>query len=486
MSNYTGASFISRPTEDILLTKADLVYVDTQLSSKTDFDYTTLELQKKASLTFLESELSGKVSVFQLDEKVNQIQYDSHVSVNEQNITNLYNEQANITQQVQNVQNEIGIRPTTDTFNEAVDILNTNIASKVSQVDYNSFLDTNFETNNSIFETIASKVSQDDYNSFLDTNFETNNYILETLASKASNASVELKANINNASLTGDTIMTKLQINHSDTANIGLKINNTNTNQYMGELNTSGHGLRIFNNSLVKNNTTFGVFTENSTDIMKNPLLVKNDGKLYTLDQEVDGDINLTTGHAFKIDGVAITGGGGGITQAQLDLKLNRTGDAVTLNSLRVSSLNVILGRESVGSNLAIAIGDQCGVTSGNRHIAIGVSAGKGGTSGDSGISIGYNAGRGIQGANSINIGSGAGWGWNEAAGTNSINIGNGAYGSTGIPNTININASGIGLRNLVSNTCIIKPIREETSSLSGFMPMYYNPSTGELVSSNL
>ena len=459
MSNYTGASFISRPTEDILLTKADLVYVDTQLSSKTDFDYTTLELQKKASLTFLESELSGKVSVFQLDEKVNQIQYDSHVSVNEQNINNLYNEQANITQQVQNVQNEIGIRPTTDTFNEAVDILNTNIASKVSQVDYNSFLDTNFETNN---------------------------YILETLASKASNASVELKANINNASLTGDTIMTKLQINHSDTANIGLKINNTNTNQYMGELNTSGHGLRIFNNSLVKNNTTFGVFTENSTDIMKNPLLVKNDGKLYTLDQEVDGDINLTTGHAFKINGVEITGGGGGITQTQLDLKLNKAGDAVTLNSLRVSSLNVILGRESVGSNLAIAIGDQCGVTSGNRHIAIGVSAGKGGTSGDSGISIGYNAGRGIQGANSINIGSGAGWGWNEAAGTNSINIGNGAYGSTGIPNTININASGIGLRNLVSNTCIIKPIREETSSLSGFMPMYYNPSTGELVSSNL
>jgi hypothetical protein len=170
----------------------------------------------------------------------------------------------------------------------------------------------------------------------------------------------------------------------------------------------------------------------------------------------------------------------------QLDLKLNKTGDTVTLNSLRVSSLNVILGRESVGGSSTISIGDQCGTTSGLRNLAIGVSACKGASSGNDAIAIGYNAGRGSQGANSINIGSGAGWGWNEAAGSNSINIGNGAYGSTGIPNTININASGIGLSNYVTNTCIIKPIREETLSLSGFMPLYYNSSTGELVSSNL
>jgi hypothetical protein len=467
MSNYTGASFISRPTEEILLTKADLVYVDTQLSHKADFDYTNLELNKKASLIFLESELSGKASVFQLSEKVTQIQYDSHVSINEQNITNLYNEQANITQQVNNVQTAIGIRPTTDAFLEAVDILNINIATKVPQDDYNLFLDTNLETNNSILETLASKVSQGDYDTHVALNETEHNTFTTDIASKASNASVELKANINNASLTGNTQMTKLQLNHSDPANIGLIINNTNNNQYMAELNTIGYGMRIFNTSAALNNTTFGVYNN-----ALNPLLVKNDGKLYTLDQEVDGDINLTTGHAFKINGVAI---GGGVTQAQLDQKV----------SIDTQAVRIGLNSTGMANTAFITIGNNAGSSYGPRHIAIGVSSGAGGSSGDDSIAIGsFSCQGGTQGANSINIGPRAGM--SIGTGFSGISIGSRSYGTSAIPRTITINATGVDLINNVTNTCRIKPIREETSSLSGFMPMYYNPSTGELVSSNL
>jgi len=124
------------------------------------------------------------------------------------------------------------------------------------------------------------------------------------------NADLALKAPIDNADLTGNTQMTRLTVNHSDAASIGLDFNNTNNNQYAGKFNTSAYGWRMFNNNTsLAGNTTFGVYTK-GTGSQLNPLLVKNDGKLYTLDQEVDGDINLTTGHEFKINGVPLSSGG--------------------------------------------------------------------------------------------------------------------------------------------------------------------------------
>ena len=128
-------------------------------------------------------------------------------------------------------------------------------------------------------------------------------------------ADLDLKAPIENASLTGNTQMTRLTVNHSDSSTIGLDFNNTNVNQYAGAFNTAGYGWRFFNdNTSQVNNNTFGVFTK-GTGSQLNPLLVKNDGKLYTLDQEVDGDVNLSTGHVFKINGVPLSSGG--MTPAQ-------------------------------------------------------------------------------------------------------------------------------------------------------------------------
>ena len=119
-----------------------------------------------------------------------------------------------------------------------------------------------------------------------------------------------LKAPIDNASLTGNTQMTRLTVNHSDPGSIGLDFNNTNVNQYAGAFNTAGYGWRFFNdNQSQVNNNTFGVYTK-GTGSQLNPLLVKNDGKLYTLDQEVNGDVNLTTGHEFKVNGVPLSSGG--------------------------------------------------------------------------------------------------------------------------------------------------------------------------------
>ena len=135
------------------------------------------------------------------------------------------------------------------------------------------------------------------------------------------NADLALKAPIDNASLTGNTQMTRLTVNHSDAGSIGLDFNNTNVNQYAGAFNTAGYGWRFYNdNTSQVANTTFGVFTK-GTGSQLNPLLIKNDGKLYTLDQEVDGDVNLTTGHQFKINGTPI---GGGLTpQQEADLDAN-------------------------------------------------------------------------------------------------------------------------------------------------------------------
>ncbi len=154
---------------------------------------------------------------------------------------------------------------------------------------------------------------------------------------------LNLKAPIDNASLTGNTTMSRLTVNHSDPTSIGLDFNNTNVNQYAGGFNTAAYGWRFFNdNTSLASNTTFGVYTK-GTGSQLNPLLVKNDGKLYTLDQEVDGDVNLTTGHEFKVNGVPISGGMTPEQVTQLDNTTARVDDLyditpVTLTNIRFSN----------------------------------------------------------------------------------------------------------------------------------------------------
>jgi len=152
-----------------------------------------------------------------------------------------------------------------------------------------------------------------------------------------------LKAPIDNASLTGNTQMTRLTVNHSDGGSIGLDFNNTNVNQYAGAFNTAAYGWRFFNdNTSQVNNNTFGVFTK-GTGSQLNPLLVKNDGKLYTLDQEVDGDVNLSTGHEFKVNGVPISGGMTPEQEAALNNNTSRLDDLYDQTGVELRQI-VLLG----------------------------------------------------------------------------------------------------------------------------------------------
>lgn len=157
------------------------------------------------------------------------------------------------------------------------------------------------------------------------------------------NTDLALKAPIDNASLTGNTQMTRLTVNHSDSASVGLDFNNTNVNQYAGAFNTAAYGWRFFNdNTSLAGNTTFSVNTKGSGAV-QTPLLVKNDGKLYTLDQEVDGDVNLTTGHEFKINGVPLSSGGMTPEQeAQLASNTTRVDNIYNDTAVELSNITLV------------------------------------------------------------------------------------------------------------------------------------------------
>ena len=154
---------------------------------------------------------------------------------------------------------------------------------------------------------------------------------------------LNLKAPINDANLTGHTIMTRLTVNHSDSGTIGLDFNNTNVNQYAGGFNTAGFGWRFFNDNLSQvNNITFGVYTK-GTGSQLNPLLIKNDGKLYTLDQEVDGDVNLSAGHEYKISGTSLKNVVETLTNKTIDANnntINNIKNAINNNDLTIAQTN--------------------------------------------------------------------------------------------------------------------------------------------------
>ena len=154
---------------------------------------------------------------------------------------------------------------------------------------------------------------------------------------------LNLKAPINDSNLTGHTIMTRLTVNHSDSGTIGLDFNNTNVNQYAGAFNTAGYGWRFYNDNLSQvNNITFGVYTK-GTGSQLNPLLIKNDGKLYTLDQEVDGDVNLSAGHEYKINGTSLKNVVETVTNKTIDANnntINNIKNAINNNDLTIAQTN--------------------------------------------------------------------------------------------------------------------------------------------------
>lgn len=130
-------------------------------------------------------------------------------------------------------------------------------------------------------------------------------------------------------------------------------------------------------------------------------------------------------------------------------------------------------GQISQGTG-SIAIGAHAGYQEQhNSSIAIGVRAGYQNQN-DSSIAIGYESGNANQNTGAISIGYNAG---NANQGIDSIAIGTYAGMTNQASNSIIINASGITLDNTDSNTCVIKPIRNDVNPNY----LYYNAITGEI-----
>jgi hypothetical protein len=127
----------------------------------------------------------------------------------------------------------------------------------------------------------------------------------------------------------------------------------------------------------------------------------------------------------------------------------------------------------------AVAIGYGAGSQDqGWSAIAIGWNAGMQGQGQDA-VAIGHRAGQENQQLDAIAIGVGSGE-FNQ--GHDSIALGRRAGRHDQAPNSISINATGRELENRNPGTTVIKPMRAVKHIEPGFLPVYYNPETGELV----
>jgi hypothetical protein len=144
-------------------------------------------------------------------------------------------------------------------------------------------------------------------------------------------------------------------------------------------------------------------------------------------------------------------------------------------------------GCATFDSNQTIAIGSSAGHFCQHEYaVAVGAGAGSqcqklgavgyGANSGSRcqgqyAVAVGYRAGQWFQSPNSVAIGAYAGYG---CCVHSKSGIGTG---------TIIISANGSAFCGTTANAFYVKPVRHvSTSSLSGFSPMYYNTTTGEIV----
>jgi len=192
-----------------------------------------------------------------------------------------------------------------------------------------------------------------------------------------------------------------------------------------------------------------------------------------------------------------IASGSGTETWATLGDKNNANGpDKIALgNSAGLTSqgnyavaVGVVAGTNTQGAS-AVAVGYLAGTTSqGASAVAIGLNTGSTGQ-GTYSVAIGAGAGYNGQGNNSIAIGLDTGL---TSQGTNSVAIGKQAGETSQANNSIILNATGSALNQTTANTFTVKPVRAETgvtfaaptagSVPAGFSPMYYNPTTGEII----
>ena len=124
----------------------------------------------------------------------------------------------------------------------------------------------------------------------------------------------------------------------------------------------------------------------------------------------------------------------------------------------------------------SVSVGYYAGLnTQGGESVAIGSSAGHTSQGGNS-VAIGSSAGTFTQGENSVAIGPGAG---TYTQGANAVAIGSNAGNASQATNSIVINATGADLDNILANSLVIAPIRNDLSNVAN--AIYYNTATKEV-----
>ena len=175
---------------------------------------------------------------------------------------------------------------------------------------------------------------------------------------------------------------------------------------------------------------------------------------------------------------IGSTAGQGGQQSAAVAIGQNAGGN--TTQGSGAVAIGISTAYDAQGQ-YGVAIGPFTAMTSqGARSVAIGLSSGQT-TQGANSVAIGQYAGNEIQGVSAVAIGNNAGY---TGQGISAVAIGTQAGQTNQANNSIILNATGAALDQPTANTFTVKPVRAVSGGVApaGFSPVYYNPTTGELI----
>ena len=206
------------------------------------------------------------------------------------------------------------------------------------------------------------------------------------------------------------------------------------------------------------------VVVDNTTGLAVG-MYVQNDGYGF------DADITITT----IIDLQTITMSADWTTMPDSTLTFI-TGQSAGSIAIGASAGRVLQGTQSV------AIGKEAGkAAQGTEAVAIGVQAGID-TQANQAVAIGPYAGKTTQGATAVAVGKSAG---ETNQGASAVAIGLSAGKTNQAANSIVINATGVDLQNVQTDSFVVQPVRNFSNAAAlptGFKQVAYNPTTGEFV----
>jgi hypothetical protein len=225
-------------------------------------------------------------------------------------------------------------------------------------------------------------------------------------------------------------------------------------------------------------------------DKINNRVGINNTTPQHALD--VVGEVNIPNTNAYRIGGL------NGLSFAGSDYSAVTVGNTKAVASLAING--VAIGKLAGCAAGSVSVGRNSGTSSqGVACVAIGSYAGSN-TQGQYAVAVGADAGLYTQGQYAVAVGSGAGSGTSAAGtgqgsgaiaigrdsgqitqGASAIAIGQYAGKTSQHANSIILNATGANLNSTAASSFYVKPIRQVTDT-TGFVQLYYNPSTGEIV----